>query len=114
VNERAAEAIEILRQQLQQMADDGPTEQELADAKAYLTGSYALDLESSSDIAYRLLVIQRHKLGIDYMDRYDDLIQAVTLDEVKRVARRLIKPDELVFTVVGKPQGVKPTLRTGG
>jgi zinc protease len=114
VNERAAEAIGILRQELKRMAEDGPTEQELADAKAYLTGSYALDLESSSDIAYRLLVIQRHQLGIDYMDRYDELIQAVTLDEVKRVAHRLIKPDKLVFTVVGKPQGVKPTLRTGG
>lgn len=114
VNERAAEAIAVLRQELKRMAEEGPTEQELVDAKAYLTGSYALDLESSPDIAYRLLAIQRDRLGIDYMDRYDELIEAVTLDDVKKVARRLIKADELVFTVVGKPEGVKPVPGRGG
>lgn len=109
VNDRAAETIAILRRELKRMAEEGPSEAELDEAKSYLIGSYALEFDSNRSIAHQLLAIQRDRLGIDYISRRNDLIGAVTLDEAKRVARRLIDADRLVFTIVGKPDGVSPT-----
>jgi zinc protease len=113
VNQRAGETIGVLYRELKRMAKDGPTEEELAQAKTYLTGSYALRFDSNSKIASQLLSIQRDNLGIDYVNRRNDLIEAVTLEDVRRLAERLIDADELLFTVVGKPEGVKPTQRPG-
>ena len=58
-------------------------------------------------IADQLLGIQEENLGIDYVKKRNSLVEAVTLEDVKRVARRLIDADGLVFTVVGKPEGIK-------
>jgi zinc protease len=113
VNERAAETIEIVRKELKRMAEEGPTAQELEEAKTYLTGSYALRFDSNRKIAEQLLAIQREKLGIDYVKRRNSLIEAVTLDDVKRMAKRILDSDGLVFTVVGKPKNLKPLGRTG-
>jgi zinc protease len=106
MNERAAETIDIVRQELWRMAEDGPTAEELDEAKTYLIGSYPLSFDSNSGIASRLLSIQQDDLGIDYVNRRNDLIEAVTLEEAQRVARRLIDPEGLVVTVVGQPDGV--------
>ncbi len=103
VNDRAAETIDILRREIARMAEEGPTAKELNEAKTYITGSYALRFDSNRKISRQLLAIQRDKLGIDYVNRRNALIEAVTLDDVKRVARRLLDADGLVFTVVGKP-----------
>jgi zinc protease len=113
VNQRAGETIGVLYRELRRMAAEGPTEEELAQAKTYLTGSFPLRFDSNSKIAGQLLSIQRDDLGIDYVNRRNELINAVTLDEVKRLAKRLIDADELVFTVVGKPEGVKSVQRPG-
>jgi zinc protease len=113
VNQRAGETIDVLHRELRRMAAEGPTEEELAQAKTYLTGSFPLRFDSNSKIASQLLSIQRDELGIDYVNRRNELINAVTLDEVKRLAKRLIDADELVFTVVGKPEGVKSVQRPG-
>ena len=91
------------------MAERGVTEQELADAKTYQTGSYPLRFASSGSIAAMLVGIQMDDLGIDYMDRRNALIEAVTLDAVNRVAKTLLRPDRLSFVIVGKPNGVKST-----
>jgi zinc protease len=109
MNERAAETIEVVRQQLKRMSEEGPTEQELEEAKTYLTGSYPLGFDSNSKIANRLLSIQQDDLGIDYVNRRNDLIEAVTIEDVRRVAKSLIDADALVVTVVGKPKGVAST-----
>ena len=87
---------------------------ELAEAKTYLTGSYALRFDNSRKIASQLQGIQRQNLGIDYIIKRNDLVNAVTIDDIRRVARRLIKADALVFTVVGKPKGLEnvPTLES--
>lgn len=113
VNDRAAETIAVLHHELKRMAEEGPTAKELEEAKTYITGSYPLRFDSNRKIARQLLAIQRDRLGIDYVDRRNDLINAVTLDDVKRVARRLINADELLFTVVGRPKDVKSTARPG-
>jgi zinc protease len=74
-------------------------------AKTYLKGSFALALDSSSHIASQLLQMQTDQLGIDYIERRSGLIDAVTLADAKRVAKRLLESGLLV-TVAGRPDGV--------
>ncbi len=106
-NERAGETIGLIRKELARFASEGPTAEELADAKAYITGSYALRFTTSSRIAEQLLSIQEEKLGIDYVKTRNSLVEAVSLEDVRRVAKRLIDADGLIVTVVGKPEGLK-------
>jgi zinc protease len=103
--ERAGETIEVIEQQIRRLADSGPTDEELAQAKSYLKGSYALGFDTSAKIAGQLVQIQLDDLGIDYIDRRGGLIDAITIDDVRRVAKRLLD-DGLLVTVVGRPQGV--------
>jgi zinc protease len=103
-NSRVAQSIDIIRAEWRRMRDDGPTAQELQDAKTYLTGSFPLNLDSTGRIAATLVAVQRDGLGIDYLDRRDALINAVTLEDARRVARRLLDPDKLSFVVVGSPE----------
>lgn len=103
--DRTAETLEIIESEIKRLADNGPTEEELRKAKSYLKGSYALNLDTSGKIAGALLQIQIDELGIDYIDRRDALIDAVTLEDAKRVAKRLLDSKMLV-TVVGRPEGV--------
>lgn len=102
-NGRVAQSIEIIRAEWRRMRDDGPTAQELADAKTYLTGSFPLSLDSTGRIAATLVVIQRDRLGIDYLAKRNALIDAVTIDDARRVARKLLDPAKLSFVVVGSP-----------
>lgn len=104
-SDRTAETLKVIEGEIQRMAETGPTEDELTKAKSYLKGAYALNLDTSGKIAGALLQIQLDDLGIDYMDRRNGLIDAVTLADTKRVAQRLLKSGMLV-TVVGRPQGV--------
>jgi zinc protease len=105
-NDAVAQSIELIRQELARIAANGPTAEELDNAKRYLTGSYALRFDSSTKIANALLWIQIEELGIDYVARRNGLVDAVTLEDVKRVAARLIKPGDLIITVVGQPVGL--------
>ena len=102
------QAIDIIELEIHRLAETGPTEQEVADAKSYLEGSYALGLDTSAKVAGQLVQIQLDKLGIDYIDRRASLIEAVTLADTQRVAKRLLDAGLLV-TVVGEPQGVSST-----
>jgi zinc protease len=107
-NEEIAQSLEVIRAELKRMADDGPTPVELDNAKKYLTGSFALRFDSNAKIANQLLWVLQEDMGIDYVDKRNDLVEAVTLDDVKRVAKRLLKADDLIITVVGKPKGLAP------
>jgi zinc protease len=106
-NEKAAEAIAVIKHTMKLFADEGPTEQELADVKTYLTGSYALRFDSNSKIADQLLGLQEQNLGIDYVNKRNAMIDAVTLEQAKAEAKRLTHPENLVVTIVGRPQGIK-------
>jgi zinc protease len=106
-NANAGQALDVVRDVLARMAAEGPTQQELDEAKTYLTGSYALRFSSNSAIADQLLGLQQQNLGIDYVKTRNSLVEAVTLDQVKAQARRLLHPDRLIVTVVGKPEGLK-------
>lgn len=100
-NDQAEEALAVILAQFERMASEGPTEEELEDAKAFLTGSYALRFGSSGSIARQLLAIQLEDLGIDYVDKRNDLINAVTLEDVRRAARRIFGEGKPTVAIVG-------------
>jgi zinc protease len=105
-NDKAGEAMELVKAEFRRMAEEGPTQQELDEAKTYLTGSYALRFTSGNAIAGQLLGLQQQGFGPDYVERRNGLIEAVTLDQVKAQAKRLLHPDKMIVTVVGKPEGL--------
>ena len=105
------ETIDVIDHEFRRMAAEGPTEDEFLKTKTYLKGSFPLGLDTSGKIAAQLVQMQLDKLGIDYIERRPALIDAVTLADAKRVAKRLLEP-HLLVTVVGRPKGV--TSKEGG
>jgi zinc protease len=112
VNAKVAEVIAILKGEWGKMRDEGPTADELETAKTYLLGYYPRNLTTTAAAARTLLGIQLSDLGIDYVTRREREIAAVTLADVKRVAKRLFDPAKLAIVVVGKPEGVVATRPT--
>jgi zinc protease len=108
-NARVAQSIALIRAEWRRMRDDGPTNDELGDAKRYLIGSFPLGLDSSERIAALLVEMQFERLGVDFLDRRAALFDAVTQNEARRVARGLFDPDRLSFVVVGDPADLTPT-----
>jgi zinc protease len=109
-SDRANQTLEVMEAEIRKLAEAGPTEDELAKAKSFLKGSYGLRFDTSTKIAEQLVQIQLEDLGIDYIDKRNGLVEAVTMADVKRVAKRLLEPNMLI-TVVGKPQ---PSPAKGG
>lgn len=105
-NDKVAEAIAVVRDQWARMATEGLTEQEVADTKTYLTGSYPLRFDGNGPIARILVGMQMEGMPIDYAATRNDKIEAVTMEDIKRVAARLYQPDALHFVVVGQPTGL--------
>jgi zinc protease len=108
-NEKVGEALDLIRAEWAKMRESGITEEELRDAQTYLTGSLPLSLSSTDRIAGLLLGLRQDNLPPDYLDRYVERINAVTREDVLRVAQRLLNPDRLSVILVGQPQGVTPT-----
>jgi zinc protease len=104
-SDRTADTLDIIEHEVRRLAETGPTAEELAKTKSFLKGSYALNFDTSSKIAAQLVQIQLDNLGIDYINKRNGMIEAVTLADVQRVAKRLFDGKMLV-TVVGRPQGV--------
>jgi zinc protease len=103
---RAAEAFALVKVEWRRMAEEGPDAEELENAKAYLTGSFPLSLDSSGSVARLLVGLQYDGLGIDYLARRDALIRGVTLDHARRVARRLFGGPEMLTVIVGAAEGI--------
>lgn len=103
-SDRATETLGVVREVVKSMADRGPTEAELAAAKTYMVGAYAINnLDSSGAIASTLIELQLAKLGIDYMQRRAGYIEGVTLQDVKAVAKKLLTPEPAVM-ILGPAQ----------
>lgn len=105
-NARMAEAIEVVKAEWAKLAQDGVTQDELDQAKTYLTGAYPLRFDGNGPIANILVGMQMQDLPIDYANTRNDRVNAVTLDEINKVIKRVYLPDELHFTVVGQPEGM--------
>lgn len=106
-NDRIGQAIEVIRDEWAKLASEGITEEELEDAKKYLTGAYPLRFDGNSTIAKILAGMQMDDLPIDYADTRNDKVNAVTLEDIQRVAARLMRPEALHFVVVGQPDGIE-------
>ena len=105
-NESAGEFIDSLKAEMTDIVTNGVTEQELSDAKAYLTGSYPLSFDSNSKIASNLMSVRLEDLGVDYFDRRNALVEAVTLDDVNAMAAKYLQPENFTFIIVGEPEGI--------
>ncbi len=102
--DRAGETVEAIDKEVRRMAEDGPTQQELDEAKSYLKGSQMLALDTSSKLASALLQYQLDKLPIDYIEKRNAIVDAVTLDDAKRAAKRLWGQGLLTVIVGRAPQ----------
>jgi zinc protease len=99
-NEVAEQAIEAALAEIRRMREQPVSEQELKDAKAYLTGSFPLRLDTSRKIVGMLATIEYYGLGLDYVDRYPGLINAVTAADVQRVAQKYLDPNRYALSIV--------------
>ena len=108
-NGKVAEAIAVVRAEWARMAKDGVTEEELATAKTYMTGAYPLRFDGNGAIANILVGMQMLDLPSDYPKTRNEKVNAVTMQDIRRVAARLMKPENLSFVVVGEPVGVTAT-----
>ena len=105
-NSRVAESIALIRAEWRRMAENGVSARELEEAKRYLTGSFPLRFTSSDQMARSVLGMQLDRLDIDFLEKRNAHVQAVTREDVARAAARLFKPDALFIVVVGQPQGL--------
>jgi zinc protease len=106
-NAAVDQSIRLVRKEIARMAAGDIDAAELADAKTYLTGSFPLRLTSNDQIAGLLVSMQVDGLGIDYLEKRNGYIEAVTLEDVRRVAKRLYHPERLLVVVVGDPDGLE-------
>lgn len=98
--------IELLREEWGQMANDGVSQEELDRIQTYLTGAYPLRFDGNSSIASIMASMQYQGFDIDYVNRRNDMIRALTLDEVNDMTSRLYDPEALFFVIVGQPVGL--------
>lgn len=103
-NESAGQVIAEILAQMEKMRRERVTDQELADAKAFLTGSFPRRIETTKKVADFLAVMNFYGLGDDYIEKYPSYINAVTADDVLRVARKYLNPSNYVLVVVGKQE----------
>jgi zinc protease len=103
-NERVGETVAVVRETWARIAAQGATAERVADARTYLVGSFPLRFTSSARIAGLLAQLQLDRLGIDYLDRRNSLIEAVTPEQVNRLARTRMTSAALTFVIAGRPR----------
>lgn len=100
---RAAESLSVIRAEIARLAAAGPTAQEVAEAKSYLIGSYPLGFASFDSLAALALQLQLAGRDRDFIDRYPALVEAVTADQVKAAAAKILEVEDPASIVVGGP-----------
>jgi zinc protease len=105
MNERAHETVAVIREQWRLVAESGFSADEVTNAKQHLTGSFPLRFTSNGRVARTLVGMQIESLGIDYIDQRNNYIEAVSLEDVNRLATSLLDPEALTFVVAGQPTG---------
>lgn len=106
-NENVAGAIDVVVDEWSKVSAKGVTQEEMDSTKTYLTGAYPLRFDSNASIARILVGMQTDELPIDYVETRNSKVEAVTLEDVRRVTKRLYRPDDLHFVVVGQPDGLE-------
>ena len=105
-NETALEAIRIAKAEIRRMREELVTEQELSDAKDYLTGSFPLRFDTNRKVANFLAQVEYFQLGLDYPERYADFIKKVTREDVQHVAQKYLKPETLITVIVANQKKI--------
>jgi len=105
-NETVPQAIDLVRAQFEWLANGGLTQEDLERIQTYLTGAYALRFDGNDSIAQILASMQFQGYPLNYVNIRNDLVRAITLDDIHRVSARLAQPDALQFVVVGQPVGL--------
>ncbi len=105
-NDKVAEAVQVVTSEWKRILSEGVTPEELEATKTYLTGSYPLRFDGNGPIASILVGMQMDGMPIDYVTTRNAQIEAVTMEDIQRVAARLFQPETLHFVVVGQPQGL--------
>ncbi|MGO4674006.1 M16 family metallopeptidase [Bosea sp. 2YAB26] len=105
-NDRAAESLAVIREEMMKLASEGPTEHEVEEAKRYIIGSYPLRFDTSPKIAAELLGLAVNGFGPEFLAERNQLFAAVTLADIKRVAQRLFGDPRLLVQAVGRPVGL--------
>lgn len=100
-NKKADDALKILKDTLRNFIEKGPTADEISAAKKNITGSFPLNLDSNSKIVDNLASIAFYKLPLDYLDTYNQHIEAVTADQIRDAFRRRIHPNDMITIMVG-------------
>lgn len=103
MNLTAGEVVRLIRDNIARLGREGPTEQELADAKAYVTGAFPLAFDSNAKIARNLMGFRQDGMDVNYVHDRNAFFNAVTLEDVKRVAAQYMKPEAFTFVLVGEP-----------
>jgi zinc protease len=107
-NETAGEALGLVKAEFDRMRSQGPAAAELADAKAYLTGAWPLAFDSNASIASQLLSFRLDDLPPNYGDKRNAEIEALTAEDLKRVAQTYLDPAKMFAVILGKPEGLPP------
>jgi zinc protease len=100
-NETALQAIDIAKEEIRRMRQTPVSDAELNDAKDYLTGSFPLRFDTMGKVANFLAQVEYFELGLDYPERYPDLIRRITIDDVRRVAQKYLEPEKMITVIVG-------------
>ena len=95
------QAIDGILEEVRRLRDEPVPANELADSQSYLTGSMPLRLETNEGVARTLLHMERHELGLDYLQRYSDLVKAVTVADIQAVARRYLDLEVSALAIAG-------------
>ena len=112
-NAQAHKTQKLIRRIIARFRQKGASRKELADAKAYLIGSYGLNFENSLAIARNLIYIKRHGLGIDYVTRRNRLIMDITQKDILRMAQKFLRPEKMIMMRVGGSQNSKSKNKSG-
>jgi zinc protease len=99
----AEQAYDIAREEIRKLVEEGPTPEEVLNAKTYLQGAYVVALSNSPALAGELIELQRFGYDLDAIDTYAAHVEAVTPEQLRTLARRIFKPDAISRIVVGPP-----------
>lgn len=106
-----ADSLKEFFYELERIRDEDVQEQELADAKAYLTGVFPIRAETQEGLTSLIVSQQLYSLPSDHLQTYRDKVNAVTCADVKRVARDHVRPHEAAIVIVGDAGEVMPQVK---
>jgi len=99
--DKVEQAIESIRHEIRRIIDEPVPTEELADSLAYRTGSFPMSLETNSGLVDMITGMELYGLGLDYLQRYREEIDAITVERIQDAARKYLSADDLVIAVSG-------------